>query len=131
MKVWTDVLTSGDLWAACPAGVDVQADAPVSARLRANRFEHVRLSTEHGNRWPNGGQYGGGRAAYDSGSVASPRAATYDEHGAWMARLFARDPNAIIDGIVRYDGEADFHRQTNNRYADDGPANYIKQATAR
>jgi hypothetical protein len=59
MKIYSDTLTPRDLYDALPPGVDVNYDAPVSARLRARRFNHVRLSTEHGNRWPNGGQYGG------------------------------------------------------------------------
>lgn len=116
MKIYSDTLTPQDLYVATPEGVDVTYGYPVSARLRSRRFDHVRLSTEHGNRWPNGGNQGGGRAAYNSGQVASPRAATYDEHGEWMAALYERDPYMILIGIERYESASDFHAKTHGRY---------------
>ena len=49
-----------------------------------------------------------GSSPYRSQATEYP-AATWDEHGIWMHRLFQLDPNAVI---ARYDGLDDFMETT-------------------
>lgn len=46
------------------------------------------------------------------------QAATWDEWGVFFAHIFAADPNALAGSQKHpsYDGTADFHRQTGNRF---------------
>ena len=73
---------------------------------RARGFE-IRLGAEHktGRRRRNSGKYGAGDRW--------PMAATYDEHGAWIAELYRIDPNAIIGP---YTSREQFHEQTEYKY---------------
>jgi hypothetical protein len=57
-----------------------------------------------GRRWKNTG----GRGASDL------LAATYDEHGIFLAEVFALDASARLAGA--YDGRDDFNRKTRNAY---------------
>lgn len=77
------------------------------SRTRNNGFV-VRLYTEFK-------QPGDGRRRTNSGNAGAGRnwAATWDEHGWFMAEVFAADPDAIFD---RYYGKADFDAQTKNAY---------------
>jgi hypothetical protein len=115
VRIRTDLLTAADLRECAPPGVTVQTGTRTSARQRAYAFEGVRLRTGHGDRWPRDPD--GTRPTYDRGDVAAHGCATYDEHGEWMARLFERDPRAIVYGLVKYDGRDGFHEATGDRYA--------------
>ncbi|HET9598621.1 MAG TPA: hypothetical protein VFP65_23795 [Anaeromyxobacteraceae bacterium] len=106
MRVYSDILTAADFDAAAERPVSVWAcEGPFPARKRARRFNVTLTGTSPRGR--NTGRYGGERMEY-----APP--ATWDEHGAWMARVFDVDPDAVI---AHYDGRDDFHRQTRNAYA--------------
>jgi hypothetical protein len=85
---------------------------------RSRRFEHVRLCSPvprgKGKRYrlnPGADARSHGRAR-----AAGNYAATYDEHGEWMAEVFERDPEARIVGYEDYRGRDDFHEKTGGKY---------------
>jgi hypothetical protein len=89
MKLYSDTLTTADLYAALPEGVGIAAIRPIrSPRKRAHGWE---LSLEgfagRHTRRRNSGMYGADGYGY---------AATWDDHGVWMAALYAKDPDALI-----------------------------------
>lgn len=86
MKIHTDKLTEADLYASRPSGVAVEW-SPCGSRKRACGF-HVTL-TYYGpeKRRPKNSGHAG---AYGD------RAATWDEWGIWIARLYEIDPGAVI-----------------------------------
>ena len=106
MKIHADNLTAQDIRSMTPPSIyaDVQA---FFSRKRARGFTVYLeyLGDHHG---PGSGRHASGRGGF---GYASERAiaATYGEHGVWMARLFAIDPSAII---AEYDGRDEFARQT-------------------
>lgn len=104
MKVYSDSLERGDLWEALPE-VSLYLEAVTIKRPRTrSRGWTVRLEAlRNSGHYRNSGQYG----------AEGTRAATWDEHGEWMARLFEKDPNAKI---TYYDGAEDFHAQTAGKY---------------
>lgn len=110
MKVYSDVLTEADLWAALPAGLELM-DGYYLTGTRARRFEKVRLvspvARKVSRRHPNSGTHGAESRHY---------CASWDEHGVWMARLFEKDSDARIIGYEDYRGAETFHRITDNRY---------------
>jgi hypothetical protein len=86
MKVYSDILTREDLYVALPA--DVYADVRnINTRKRARGWEvHLEgLGARH-TRKRNSGNYGAGHEM----------AATWDDHGVWMAALYEIDPLAQI-----------------------------------
>jgi len=105
MKIHSDILTSANLLQETPQDVyaDIQA---VGSRSRARAF-NVRLeyTGTDKRRRRNTGSYG----AEDGGYPQYRKAATWDEHGIWMDRLFQIDPYAII---ANYNGYDDFITQT-------------------
>ncbi len=104
MKVYSDTLTRDDLVDALPRGVTLDSCEPISgARVRANGWT-VALRCWGSSRHVNTGQYGAGEQG----------AASYEQHGVWMAALFAKDPAARI---AYYDGRADFERATDGRFS--------------
>lgn len=111
MKVYSETLTMADLHSACPDGIELM-DGAVLIDKRSRRFEGVRLCSpvarKISKRRPNTGTWGADRAHY---------CATWDEHGAWMAELFERDPSARIMGYADYRDREDFHQQTGGMYA--------------
>ncbi len=102
MRIYSDVLTAADFYIAIEDGGDVFVDEVTEkgARKRSRRFD-VYLEAMPGK---------GRRARHNRPGYA----ATYDEHGFWMAELFRVDPDAII---AYYDGVDDFNRQTKGAYA--------------
>lgn len=42
--------------------------------------------------------------------------ASWDDHGRWFARIFDLDPMALVVASARYDGRAEFHVKTGNKY---------------
>lgn len=111
MRIHSDILTRGDIlratWTRGMTGVDAQTSGHGS-RIRRQATE-VKL-TGTSNRRPNPGA--GGRE--DDGS----RAATWDEWGMVLAELFAIDPHALAGSAsyAVYNGAADFHRKTGDRF---------------
>lgn len=116
MRIHTNTLTVHDLHDALATtglragGVRVDTASLHNSRKRKVSIE-FRLSAEpgKGRRRRNTGYYG----AEDAFQTPFQMAATYDEHGIWMAELFERDPEAIIG---YYDGRDDFHEQTKGKY---------------
>ena len=103
MRVYSDILTRSDLTAACNRPVFYVDELMTIQRPRVRACGwQVRLAGS-GRRRRNSGV---------SGSESTP-AATYDQHGEWMARLFAIDPKARI---ACYDGVADFIQKTAGKY---------------
>jgi hypothetical protein len=111
MKVYSKTLQTCDLWAACPDGLEMLDGLELIDGPRSRRFEHVRLCSPvprgKGKRYRLNGGNIGALEAY---------AATYDEHGEWMAEVFERDPEARIVGYEDYRGRDDFHEKTGGKY---------------
>ncbi len=113
MRIHSDKLVPGDFYEAAQGieGVWVDECEMTGSRSRANGFT-VKLAAmpkEGRRRRRNTGTHG----AEDGGWPIMVAAATYDEHGEWMAKLFDIDPDAII---TYYNGRADFHEQTEGKY---------------
>ncbi len=106
MKVYSDTLTRSDLLDALPRGVVIEHLSTISRpRVRSYGW-NVRLGRPSSRRHFNTGQWGAG----DYG------AASYDDHGAWMVRLFAIDPDARL---AHWDGVDDFNTGTNGVYSEE------------
>lgn len=111
MKIYSDTLQRSDLGVALiAAGLNderVYVDecmALPSPRLRQRGWK-VRLTCTRSNRHRNSGTHGA--------ATWEMPAASWDQHGRWMAELFERDPNARISN---YNGRDDFHRATKGKY---------------
>lgn len=104
MKLYSDVLTPDNIHAAAPAGVGVELVAIRRARLRAHGWI-VSLSDWNSNRHKNSGQHG-------AATWKAP-AASWDQHGEWMAALYAIDPAMQVGP---YKDADDFERQTGGKY---------------
>lgn len=105
MRLHSDVLSRDDLYAALPKGVAANVSEHGS-RKRARAFEvtlYVYAKDDLHRRFGNSGGYG------NSEDVA----ATWDEWGVWMDRLYEIDPAAIIG---YYKDSADFIAQTKHHY---------------
>lgn len=107
MKIYSDILTRDDMLDALPKGVTLDECYPIhGARVRSQGW-NVRLRRWGSNRNTNSGQWGAGEKG----------AATYDDHGWWMAQLFDRDPDARISW---WNGRDEFNRETDHKYATPG-----------
>lgn len=94
MKVYSDTLTTADLYDAARGVCDVWVcDVITRPKKRRNGWT-VSLS---------------GSSPYRSQVAGGHRAATWTEHGVWMDRLFDKDPHMVI---ATYDGRDDFIEQT-------------------
>jgi hypothetical protein len=113
MRLHSDVLTQRDLFDAAmisglhSRGAYVESVTLHRSRSRARGME-FRLASDRSNQYRNSGQYGA--------EVWGPKAASWDDHGVWMAELFDRDPNAIIGP---YKGRDAFHCATKEAYIKD------------
>jgi hypothetical protein len=108
MKLYSDVLSASDLidLDCVVSGVSIYAIDPLpNTRVRKNGFKIVLTGTSPFGR--NTGRWGAA-GRYEQGPPA-----TWDEHGAWMAQVFEKDPKARI---AYYDGRDDFHKQTHSKY---------------
>ena len=111
MRLHTDVLTSKDLYAALPPGVLAYVTQKGS-RKRARAFEvtlYVLDKDELHRRYGNSGGYG----------ASDDVAATWDEWGVWMQRLYEIDPQALIGWYASY---SNFINETNRQ------RNYVRMA---
>ena len=98
MKYHTDTLARADFQAALPPGVWMTECGERGSRSHGRAFE-VRLS---------------GSSPYKQQGDTGYNAATYAEHGVFMARLFDAEPTMKIG---HYRDRDDFHRQTRNEFA--------------
>jgi hypothetical protein len=104
MRIHTDTLTVDDLHAAAKlADCTVEAATRHGSRARAYALDFI--MSGHGK---SRGQYGN----------LDYTAASWDDYGIALAELFRRDPRAIVGtpGRPTYDGAADFHARTVDRY---------------
>lgn len=102
MRVYGDTLTASDLRAAVPDGCVLELVTIDAPRTRARGW-NVKLRRPGSSRFTNSGRYGAGELG----------AASWDDYGVWIARLYAIDEGARI---AHYDGRADFERQTDGAY---------------
>jgi hypothetical protein len=106
VKLYSNILTAADLGAALPDGVSIEVVALRSPRI-SSRGWHVSLSYLAGTRHKNSGKHGA--------KTWDDPAASWDQHGQWMARLYERDPDMRV---AHYNNAEDFHRKTGNKYAE-------------
>lgn len=104
MKIYSDTLSTDDLYAALPDRVHLDGLCPIT-RPRVRRRGWIVKLTGTSTRHRNSGSYGA--ASWES----TP--ATWDEHGQWMARLYELDPEARI---TYYANRDQFHAMTKNAY---------------
>lgn len=116
MRLHTNVLTTADLSDALTEtgltaeGVFMDVLTLHGSRSHARAFEfRLGATPAKGRRRRNTGHYG----AEDAGMTQEVAAATYDEHGRWMAYLYERDPYAKIGPYTSVD---DFHAKTKSQY---------------
>ena len=107
MRIHTNTIVHRDLLDAA-RGLPVQVTATEhGSRTHARAFEILLTGTS--NRLTNSGKYGAGE----------DYAATWDEWGMFLFRLFDRDPFMRVGGIKApvYKNADDFDRRTGGRYA--------------
>lgn len=108
MRIYSDgdILKDGGMTAALPAGIGFETFKPMLGTPRVRRFAwDVRLTREGSRRAFNTGKHGASR---DRG------AASWDDYGVWIARLYDRDPLARIGP---YSSRENFHAKTHGNYA--------------
>lgn len=99
MRIHSDILTQDDLGtASVTAGVRFIKRSEHNSRKRTHAFE-VALS---------------GDASHRSQADREQYGATWDQWGIFLSALFNRDPEMVTP---YYTSAADFHFQTNNRFA--------------
>lgn len=103
MKIHSDILEYSDLMGNLPSMI--YADVKLAGSKSRQRAYEVGLC------YTGSGGPGSGRRPKNNGTTGagSDLAATWDEWGIWMAKLFAIDPDAIIGA---YRGRDDFYVQT-------------------
>lgn len=102
MKIHSDILTSADIYRATADLTGVYAEAVTKgSRSRKNGVEFSLTGTSH--RRPNTGQRGAG----------DDYAATWDEWGIVLGRLFEADPNMTC---TYYTDRDDFNFKTGSRF---------------
>ena len=107
MRIHSDILTRQDIYTAVDNLPGVYVDVTEhGSRTHAAAYE---VSLEGNGYAKNTGKYGAGDEI----------AATWDEWGVFLARLFDKDPDARC-GAAKYPAYRngyDFHAQTNDRFA--------------
>lgn len=99
MQIYSN-MTMDDVRACVPEGLELQETSAGNYVLRSLTARHV---PSH---------FAGGRVSHKR-----TRVATYDEHGTWMARVFAHDPDARIKStFADYRGATSFHMQTYDQF---------------
>jgi hypothetical protein len=94
MRIFSDTLTTNDLYEALPAGVLANITTK-GGRNRRHSFEvtlYVLEKDELHRRYGNSGGYGS----------RDDVAATWDEWGLWIEKLFDLDPDALIGHYESY-----------------------------
>jgi hypothetical protein len=118
MKIYSNVLTGGDLSAAIRTANEHSgrmAGDPFAGSIGFERYRELARPRIRARGWDvllyrigstmhfNSGKYGAGEQG----------AASWDDWGWFLAELFRRDP---VMRAAYYDGEADFHRATRNGF---------------
>lgn len=112
MRIYTNIANRNVLYVlARDLGIYVDIKAETNSRKRAKCY-NVLLSSDAGTgrRRANSGRYGGATKG-----ATGDYAATWDEWGTFLARIFDLDPTAICG---QYDGADDFAWQTGDSYGD-------------
>jgi hypothetical protein len=102
LKIYADKIERRDLFATLPMGVSLDCESIGRPRVRSRGWT-VRLERPGSTHWRNSGQYG----------AENVRAASWDDHGVWLSRLFDIDPAARLGP---YDGREKFHLETKGAY---------------
>jgi hypothetical protein len=121
MKIHTDKLTLADLQEALPDGVYAHI-TPKGSRSRLHAFDvtlYVLGRDELHTRLGNSGGYGA------SGELA----ATWDEWGIWMDRLYDRDPSVVIGWYRDYAHFMEMTTRTRNYVRMDAKPHHVKYKT--
>lgn len=105
MKIYSDVLDVADLYNTSGINIQVTPFQLPRCRVRRKGWRVVTYGLTGARRKNTG----------DAGAGYQP-AASWDAHGWWMARLFARDPDAVIVASCRYNGREDFEVKTKGKY---------------
>lgn len=102
MRIHSDILTPSDIYKAVANLPGVFVDSTKHGSRARNVAHEIRLTGTSSRRTMDG----------------SDQAATWDEWGVFFAHIFAADPHALAGSqkYPAYDGAADFHRQTGNRF---------------
>lgn len=104
MKIYSNVIPP---WTLGVLGKDLLQVFTVPIKVpRIRRQGYLVTASGNTTRWKNTGKHG----------ASDLRAASWDQHGQWFARIFDRDPAAVIVANGRYDGREDFHAKTSGRY---------------
>jgi hypothetical protein len=106
MRIHTNADMQAIYHAETVAGVQIDNLTPHGSRKSTRAFEV--LLTGDSNRRPNGGSYGAGNSY----------AATWDQWGVFLAKIFEIDPDA---SCWAYENAADFHYKTSTRFAEGWP----------
>lgn len=122
MRIHSDVFTRDSFDAALwprslnVQGVNIEDLSEHRSRSRARAFE-VRLAATPGRDYSGKARRPRNSGAYGAESLYAGqtiKAATYNEHGQWIAELYAADPDAIIGPYRHYDH---FHASTRFAYS--------------
>lgn len=105
MKVYSNILTEDDLRAALPP--EVGASIQVIRNPRVARHGYTVYLQGFGPRHTRSVNSGENGAGYH-------KAATYDDHGEWFARLYAIDPDARLSW---WKDRGDFERGTEGKFS--------------
>ncbi len=105
MKIYSDVMTMGDLFRAAREYGNIWLDDVTEIKNpRVRKRGWIVRTCGNTNRKKNTGT----RGAHDL------TAATWDQHGEWFARLYLLDEDARI---AIYKDARDFHMRTEDKYA--------------
>jgi hypothetical protein len=102
VKLYSNTLTLAQVRDAVPAGCNGETIGIRTPRVRTNGWT-VRLTKPGGTHYTNTGTHGAG----------AEKAASWDDHGVWMARLYELDPEMRV---AHYTSAEDFHEQTKEAY---------------
>lgn len=105
MKIYGELSFDAIREAAAAEGIQTAVQFIKRSRVRKHGW-NVTSWCIGGRRWKNTGYCG----------ASALRAASWDQHGRWFARLFKFDPNAVIVAAARYEGAEDFHTKTGGKY---------------
>jgi hypothetical protein len=119
VKLYSDVITRQDIFAHLPEDVSANVHAVNARKTKYGYVIHLEYLGENtgkgsGRRRVNSGEHGAGYHY----------AATWDEHGIWMAALYELDPDMEIS---YYNNRADFMEQTGRYQPKGSKAPWLKR----
>lgn len=113
MKVYSDTLSYRDLREALPKGVEIAVSEIIQRPRKRQNGWIISLT---------------GSSPYVS-QMSGLKAATWDEHGLWMAELYRRDPEAVIGHYKTRQQFIDETRDEAERVRRHFPANHHYRKT--